>query len=374
MLNQIYKTAYKNILNIPGWRTDRKLVVWESDDWGSIRMPSKQHYEKLLAKGLRVDRSLYDQYDALEQREDLELLLDILSSLEDGQGRSPIFTLNTVMGNPDFIRIEEDHFEKYHHEDFFKSYEVYNGESCEDLWTSGMQERLVRPQFHAREHLNVGLWMEALLKNFHETRFAFRHRFYGLKTKTPSPKQRHYLAAYWAENEHDLKDKARILDKGLEMFIQKFGYQSESFVACNFIYPMQMERTLARKGIRFIQTQPAHIAPDVKRGKLKKIRHFTGTTNSYHQSYLVRNCSFEPTLTPGTDAVDSCLKEMETAFKWRKPAIISTHRINYASRMSTVNRDENLKSLGRLLEKMLKRWPDIEFLSSDQLGRIMEES
>ena len=31
-----------NLLNIPGWRTKRKLVVIESDDWGAIRMPSKE--------------------------------------------------------------------------------------------------------------------------------------------------------------------------------------------------------------------------------------------------------------------------------------------------------------------------------------------
>ncbi|NTW32234.1 MAG: hypothetical protein HGB12_06370 [Bacteroidetes bacterium] len=35
--------------NIPGWRTDRKILVIESDDWGSIRMPSKETYSGLGA-------------------------------------------------------------------------------------------------------------------------------------------------------------------------------------------------------------------------------------------------------------------------------------------------------------------------------------
>ena len=30
----------KWLINIPGWRTNRHIVVIESDDWGSIRMPS----------------------------------------------------------------------------------------------------------------------------------------------------------------------------------------------------------------------------------------------------------------------------------------------------------------------------------------------
>jgi len=42
MLKEIKKIAMRNVANIPGWRTDRKIVVIESDDWGAIRMPSKE--------------------------------------------------------------------------------------------------------------------------------------------------------------------------------------------------------------------------------------------------------------------------------------------------------------------------------------------
>ena len=38
------QTITHNLLNIPGWRTKRHIVVIESDDWGSIRMPSKDVY------------------------------------------------------------------------------------------------------------------------------------------------------------------------------------------------------------------------------------------------------------------------------------------------------------------------------------------
>ena len=40
----------RNLSNLPGWRTKRKIVVIESDDWGSIRMPSKRAYEELKLK------------------------------------------------------------------------------------------------------------------------------------------------------------------------------------------------------------------------------------------------------------------------------------------------------------------------------------
>ena len=64
---------------------------------------------------------------------------------------------------------------------------------------------------------------------------------------------------------------------------------------------------------------------------------------------------------------DQSLKEIQTAFFWQKPAIISTHRINYVGGIDLAHRDRNLKALDLLLKNILKKWPEVEFLSSDQL-------
>ena len=69
----MFKQVIKNLSNIPSWRTNCKIVVFESDDWGSIRMPSKLAYSNLLKKGIGVDKSLYDTLDSLEKKEDLEV-------------------------------------------------------------------------------------------------------------------------------------------------------------------------------------------------------------------------------------------------------------------------------------------------------------
>lgn len=61
-------TISRNLVNIPGFRTNRKIVVIESDDWGSIRMASQKSFNRLLAKGIRVDNSLYDSLDSLEKK------------------------------------------------------------------------------------------------------------------------------------------------------------------------------------------------------------------------------------------------------------------------------------------------------------------
>ena len=41
------------------------MVVIESDDWGTIRMPSREVYEEFLRRGIRVDRDPYCRYDNL---------------------------------------------------------------------------------------------------------------------------------------------------------------------------------------------------------------------------------------------------------------------------------------------------------------------
>ena len=72
-MNKYREHILRNIINTFGYKTNRKIVVFESDDWGSFRMPSKFDYSNLLKKGIDVDKSyLYDTLDSLEKKGDLE--------------------------------------------------------------------------------------------------------------------------------------------------------------------------------------------------------------------------------------------------------------------------------------------------------------
>jgi predicted RNA-binding protein with PIN domain len=57
MLKKITKT----LSNLPGWRTSRKIVVIESDDWGSLRMSSNEFYNTLQKVGLSLDKEAQAQ-------------------------------------------------------------------------------------------------------------------------------------------------------------------------------------------------------------------------------------------------------------------------------------------------------------------------
>jgi hypothetical protein len=39
--------------------------------------------------------------------------------------------------------------------------------------------------------------------------------------------------------------------------------------------------------------------------------------------------------------------------------------------LDPANRDRGLKQLSQLLKAVVKKWPDVEFLSSDQLGDLI---
>src|SRR5690606_18095818 len=134
----------------------RKIVVIESDDWGSVRMPNKRVYNSLIKKGLGIDKNPYTTYDTLANEEDLNSLFDTLKKYTDSRGKNPVITANIVMANPDFDKIRESGFEKYKYECFLETLsKYYPNQDIFSLWNDGIQSKLFFPQFHGREHVNV---------------------------------------------------------------------------------------------------------------------------------------------------------------------------------------------------------------------------
>jgi len=358
--------------NLRGWKTDRKLLVIESDDWGAIRMPSRQAWERLLAAGIRVDRSRYDNLDCLESGDDFQALMNVIAAHRDASGRPATFTFNTVMGNPDFEAIAHDSFERFHHQGMFDSYRHFHGENLEPMWREAIRRNLIRPQLHAREHLNAPLWMRDLQAGHHETRLAFDHRFYGLKTRTGSTRQKNYLAACWPDSPGHMQEIINTVEDGTEQFKTTFGYRSKTFIGCNYVWPDALEERLADQGVQLLQSQRSHFQPDPERNGATNIRrHYTGQKNRHGQRYSVRNVLFEPYLDENTDWTRKALAEISQAFRLKRPAIICSHRINYVSGMNLKHRDRSLRQLDSLLGQVRKRWTDVEFITSDELSDLL---
>jgi hypothetical protein len=82
------------------------------------------------------------------------------------------------MTNPDFLKIRDSGFTKYYYELFTETLKKYPEHSGSfDLWKQGMENRLFKPQFHGREHVNSKVWLEALQKNGSPYQAVFDDRF-----------------------------------------------------------------------------------------------------------------------------------------------------------------------------------------------------
>lgn len=365
------QTLSRHLANIPGWRTNRKILVIQSDDWGSIRTPSKKVYDSLLTVLPTNSLSLYDSLDSLERRTDLQNLLEIGSQFKDKCNNPLVFTLNTVMQNPEFSAIRSTGYIEFIGMPFLQSYQKYYGEHLLDLWYKGIEEKLLSPQFHAREHLNEYLWLKDLRNGKKDVSLSFDHDFFALKTTTSSKKRNHYLATYYAETEEEFDRVAIATKKGLEIFKNVFGNNSITFIASNYIWSKELEYLLKKNGIMGIQAQVGNTFTNYKNGTTTTKRFFTGQKNDTNQIYIVRNVIFEPYMDTNKDWVNTGLEQVKNAFFWRKPAIVSMHRVNFASNMNVKNRDMNLRTLKEFIGKIVKKYPDIEFMSSDQLINLI---
>jgi hypothetical protein len=368
MTNVLKANLYKVVNNLLGYHTNNKYIIFESDDWGSIRMPSNKVYNSLLKNNIRVDKDPYCKFDSIATSHDIELLFDVLSRFKDSHGNHPIFTANALMANPDFDKIKENDFQQYHFETFTKTLERYAGsENAFNLWKIGLENGLFYPQLHGREHLNISKWINYLNSGNKAVRLAFDNEMYCLSNVTSCEIQGQLVAAF-SENDTIINNTySKIIKDASTLFYEHFGNNSLSFIAPNYAWSNEIERATASVGVKFLQGNFAQYNTQLRRAKYN----YTGKKNNYDQIYLTRNCVFEPSLDNSIDWVSSCLSDIDFAFKFKKPAIIGTHRLNYVGRLNEKNRDRNLVLLEALLGSMLKKWPEIEFITSDKLGDLI---
>ncbi len=367
------RKSLKSLLYISGWKTNRKIVVIESDDWGSIRMPSRMSFERLEKYGLDLrshDAERFNLYDTLETKRDIEALFSILTKYKDGYGNYPVFTPLTIMANPDFVRIANSDFSEYSYEPFPVTYQRYYGsDNALTLWEEGIRNKIFVPQIHGREHLNVASWMNALYQGDLHARLAFEEGFFGYYPDQRKFPGRDYQAAFLLNEPDELDKQMEILTDSVTLFHKLFGYTPEYFVPPNGPFNNKLNSILAKNGVKYRYTNRIQ-NETLGHGKHRKIIHWLGKKDNHGITYMLRNCSFEPSI-EGVDWVSNCMLNLKICFKWGKPAVISSHRVNYIGHHNVSNRDKGLKALDVLLESMLKSWPDIEFITTPELGILL---
>ncbi|WP_027124321.1 hypothetical protein [Gelidibacter mesophilus] len=357
----------KNIINFKGKSISKKLIVIESDDWGSIRIPNREVSEALIEKGLLNKNDPFDTVDCLENAEDFRALFEVLGNFKDHLGHSPILTANMVMANPDFDAIKENNFKEYKYELFTDTYnKTPKSSEAFEILQHGIQERLITPQFHAREHLNVSLWMRYLQEQDRDFHYAFERDCFSIKDASPSNRRNNIMATYDYYSQEDLKVIEQSIREGLELFETIFNKKSETTICPCYVWDDPIETIFNEVGINNFQGSKYQNIPVAHTNHFNRQLRYMGQKDDAN-TYFIRNCLFEPALNQKIDWVDKCLESVKVAFFWNKPAVIGTHRINFVGGIDPSNRANNLEQLHLLLSRILKKWPEAEFIASNEL-------
>jgi hypothetical protein len=371
-IQTIKNELIQNIKNIIGWKTKRKIVVFSVDDYGNVRVGSKQARENMNTAGLKI-LSRFDQFDCLENEQDLLALYEVLTSVKDGNNNYAVFTPFAMSANINFEKVIDSGYKEFYYELLPETLNKLAGyEKVYGLIKDGISNRIFLPQFHGREHLNLKVFKENLLSKDRDTINAINSRSYTSisinKYQTIS-----YTAAFEFDKFEENHTFNTVIKEGLDSFEKVYGYRSVHFNSPGGGEHPYIHKALLQSGVKYIDT------PWIKNqhqgeGVYKKVINYTGKKSGLGQTYLVRNCVFEPTADSTIDAVALCMKQIEYAFKWNRAANISSHRVNYCGHIDPQNRETGLKALKQLLNAIVIRWPDVEFMASNELGDLISGS
>lgn len=356
----------KHFINSRGQRTSKKVLVIESDDWGSIRIPNKEVQEYLVKENLIKLTDPFSAFDCLESSDDYKTLYEVLKNHKDCYDNHPVLTANMVMANPDFEKIKSNQFLTFYYEPFSKTYETdYPNQQTFEVLKNGINQKLLFPQFHAREHLNATQWLKRLQSGDERFLKAFEVNCFAIDDLHKGNNRANLMASYDYQNEAELAFIKESITEGLQVFEQAFGFNSKTTIAPCYVWNDDIENVLNQHGVKSLQS--SYIQQKNSNGQHQRVWQKIGRRNKLNQKYFVRNVLFEPALSKNIHWVDKAMESIEIAFFWGKPAVLGSHRINYVAGLVGVNRNNTLTQLDELLNRVLKKWPDIEFINSEQL-------
>ncbi len=359
-----------NAKNLLGWRSAERLVVFSVDDYGCLRLASREAGEALAARGVAA-KTHFDRLDAVESRADLEALFDVLSSVTDAGGQHAVMTPYALCTNPDVESMRRRPELGYQLEPITRTFDRLAAAAPSEyggtwsLWQEGMERRLLRPQFHGREHVNVDLVERKLHRRDRTLMANLEHDSMIALGEEPSMPGVGFTEAYGLWDRAEIEGHRERIRDGLRRFREIFGRASASFTppACR-LHP-DLYAVVEDAGVKAID-KPMRFKRRLHRQRHRREVNVLGRRWDQNHITLVRNVMFEPTR-DGDAAAPRALQQVEAAFRWRKPAIISSHRVNFGGVIDEDNRRRGLLSLKQLLTNTVERWPDVRFIGADEL-------
>jgi hypothetical protein len=301
-------------------------VVFESDDWGACELTpdpaAAERYRQIMKK---YEKDSIWCFSTLETPADLERLFTILRKHSGIDGLPCIFTAFTSMGNPDFAAIRSNGFSEY--VDIGLDKGVPTGWERGDIvgkMRSGFENGIWAPEFHSfLHHTSPKKLMERLNSSGKDGKMA-RELF-----KIKCYYQGEHVPEYVDMN---VKEQFDWVSRCMTRFNNIFGFMpnaavtSDAYPETEIVWSANGITAICLKNCR-INTGEVIVYPN-KPWNLQNVYEKIGNYNPVLNAvYITRNVFFEcgHSAEEILPVIDRCLNG------FNEPAIISTHRINYAS-------------------------------------------
>eukprot|EP01136_Pigoraptor_vietnamica_P033346 Opistho-1_new@96116 len=369
MIKKIKRSLISIYRNLPGKAIGRKVVVIECDDWGGRGVPSINAYQKLKTAGLPMDESRYSRFDTLESASDLAALFEILHKHRDKNGNKAVMSPFYNTANPDFNQIKAYNYTAYFRESLKDTIKKYANGDVMSLWAEGIAAGIWMPEYHGREHLATAMWLKALRTQDTKLLEAFEQCFTSYSPKGVPQQALNFRPNFYIAHNADLLALRQDMLDGITLFNEAFGFSPEVFNAPNGVFIDGFDQQLIANRILFNAVPRQRLdrgADGVYRYKTFR----TGQKSKAGMTYYVRNCNFEPTQKGYSH--QHVISQIGGAFACKKAAIIATHRVNFVGGLSAENRAIGLNGLDALLKDIVKRWPEVEFMSSRQFTKLLQ--
>lgn len=311
------------------------VMILESDDWGAGPVDT--------------------------QAEALDRLAEALSRHRDQSGCHPVMTLALVLAVPDGPAIRRDgHYRRRELSDPLFS-------PVRQAIERGRQAGVFALQLHGMEHY----WPAGLMASADPmVRAWLTGESPGTTERLPSHLQSRWVdASVLPSRSLDPSAVEAAVREETTLFQQLFGDPPRVAVPPTFVWTEEVERAWARAGVAFVVTPGLRSAcrnvaglPDCDSRPLYNNQPGSGVV------YLVRDDYFEPERGHRAERGLAAL-----AGKWaqRRACLLETHRSNFVGGDASAAR--NLAEIDRLYALALGQYPDLRFISTEELGRALRD-
>lgn len=343
---------------------DKKIVIFDSDDWGMLGIRDLEGFQRLKAKGYSFGDKNCDYY-SLELPEDMEALYRVLSRHRDSVGLPPIFSCNFVVTKPDYEKIIKTGFREFYFLDLSQGVPGLwkNRDKLFNTYKEGIKRGVVYPGYHGLCHFNYDAWLAALRNGDPDLQDCIKEHIGYIPSLRRDAISYEYLAKVNPITFLSLSEQEEKIKKGVAIFKKIFGFSPVVTIAPKCVWNSNTEKVWHKYGIKYIGAGNRRVDTQ------SVPNHRLGEKNQWNMIYLTRNVNFEPVR---QNACQDAFIEIDFLFKTQQPAIIETHCINYLSSIKNF-REKSLDQLDKLLYLIEEKYPEVVYLTSQQFGEILEK-